>query len=244
MQRAFTLIELVFVMVVAGILAAVLLPKLERDTLYEAALQVVAHIRYTQHLAMVDDRFDALDQFWYKRRWQIRFYQNITFTSRCPTATFSNVWAYSIFSDRPGTSGQSTGNPDISEMARYPQNSNQFLSGGYNNILCVNNEDNPPDEESMEELRLGGRYGVKDIDMTRSCHTGGARPSQRIAFDHFGRPLRGAFHNYTSAYPSNRLIVDQCRIALCSVDDCTTASESEKVIIAIEPETGYVHLLE
>ncbi len=244
MQRAFTLIELVFVMVVAGILAAVLMPKLERDTLYEAALQVVTHIRYTQHLAMVDDRFDMLDQYWYKRRWQIRFYQNITFTSRCPTATFPNVWAYSIFSDRPGTSGKSTGNPDKSELARNPQNGSQFLSGGYNNILCVHNENNPANEESMDELRLGEKYDVKDIDMSRSCHTGGANPSQRIAFDHLGRPLRGAFHNYSSAYPANRLIVNQCRITLCSVNDCSTASQSEKVVIAIEPETGYVHLLE
>lgn len=35
--------------------------------------QVIAHIRYTQHLAMMDDKFNADESTWYKRRWQIWF---------------------------------------------------------------------------------------------------------------------------------------------------------------------------
>ncbi|MCF6310454.1 MAG: type II secretion system GspH family protein, partial [Sulfurimonas sp.] len=58
MKKAFTMLELVMVIVVIGILAAVMLPRVASDRLAEAATQVISHIRYTQHLAMVDDQFD------------------------------------------------------------------------------------------------------------------------------------------------------------------------------------------
>ncbi len=240
---AFTMIELVFVIVVAGILAAVIMPRMDRNTLQEAAIQLISHIRYTQHLAMVDDRFDATNQFWFRERWQIRFYQNLAYTNgTCPTDNgqpYNNVWAYSIFSENPGY----TGNPDINEMARNPQNPAQFLSGGYNNTLCVTNADNAANQQSMPELQLGTEYDIQDMNFTASCSIAG---SQRIAFDHVGRPLRGAFNNYNTAYPinvaGNRLITQQCVITLCSVS-CGIANANQFVQIAIEPETGYIHFL-
>ncbi|MCJ7766548.1 MAG: type II secretion system GspH family protein [Thiovulaceae bacterium] len=70
-KSAFTMIELIIVIVVAGILAAVMIPRLERDSLREAANQLVRHIQYTQHLAMVDDVYDAGDTSWYQNRWSI-----------------------------------------------------------------------------------------------------------------------------------------------------------------------------
>ena len=65
------MIELIIVIVIAGILAAVMIPRLERDNLREAANQVVRHIQYTQHLAMVDDVYDASNSSWYQDRWSI-----------------------------------------------------------------------------------------------------------------------------------------------------------------------------
>ena len=70
-KTGFTLIELIIVIVIAGILAAVMIPRLERDGLREAANQVVRHIQYTQHLAMVDDVYDASTANWYQNRWSI-----------------------------------------------------------------------------------------------------------------------------------------------------------------------------
>ena len=45
-SSAFTMFELIIVIVVAGILAAVLIPRLERDNLRMAASQVIRHIQY------------------------------------------------------------------------------------------------------------------------------------------------------------------------------------------------------
>ncbi len=65
------MLELIIVIVVAGILAAVMIPRLERDNLREAANNLVRHIQYAQHLAMVDDVYNDGDTNWYQNRWSI-----------------------------------------------------------------------------------------------------------------------------------------------------------------------------
>lgn len=72
MKKAFTMIELVFVIIVIGILAAVIVPNTKTNPAREAAIQLVSHLRYTQHLAMVDDKYLA-NTSWYKNRWQLHF---------------------------------------------------------------------------------------------------------------------------------------------------------------------------
>jgi prepilin-type N-terminal cleavage/methylation domain-containing protein len=76
MKKAFTMLELVFVLVVIGILAAVMLPSMGSTTVPQAAVQLQSHIRYAQHLAMVDDKFDATNATWFQDRWQIAFTGN------------------------------------------------------------------------------------------------------------------------------------------------------------------------
>jgi hypothetical protein len=46
---------------------------MDRDTLYEAAEQVLSHIRYTQHLAMTDNIYDDRQANWFYARWHMRF---------------------------------------------------------------------------------------------------------------------------------------------------------------------------
>ena len=65
------MLELVFVIVVIGILAAAIIPRMDRDTLYEASEQLLSHIKYTQHLAMTDNVYDDTDAAWFVNRWRI-----------------------------------------------------------------------------------------------------------------------------------------------------------------------------
>jgi len=221
---AFTMLELVFVIAVIGIIAALALPRFERDNLQEAADQLVSHIRYTQHLAMQDDKFNPNDNQWFKRRWQILF---------SPTA--NGTISYSILSDTPSAAGNYQGNPKANatytkvSVARNPLDTNLYLIG-----TTYSTFDNSSDERITKDLDIGKKYGIKDIDLSDNCQLNG---STRIAFDYLGRPLRGTFHNYTSPYPSvNSLITNQCVITL-------TNSAGNSIQIAIEPETGYTHIL-
>lgn len=224
MKKAFTLIELIFVIIVIGIIATIALPNLNRNNLPKAAHQVVEHIRYTQHLAMVDDKFDselpaAGIAPWYKKRWRIVF----------TTANDAGgVWAYSIFDDRTLGSAGNVGKP---ELAINPLNTSKFLSGGAAGGAIA-----AGDPDATDEMTIGTEYGIVDVTFTGGCAIG-----LTIAFDHLGRPLIGALSNYTTAY--GNLLDATCTINLCTVNPCPVGNSDDKISIDIEPETGYVHIV-
>lgn len=223
MKNAFTMIELIIVIIVAGILATVALPKMDENNLNEAIDQVASHIRYTQHLAMQDNRFDPSDPGWFKERWQILFHTNSATKGR---------FAYTIFSDRVGVH---SGNPEESEIAKNPSNSKQLLTGGHSSPAI-----DADDKRTTKALDLGKKYGIKDMVFGGACSILG----RRVSFDNFGRPMRGNLRTYTSPYPANRLITQQCTISLCTQNPCPASDERQiRRTIAIEPETGYVHVL-
>jgi len=72
-KRAFTMVELLIVIVVVGILAVTIVPRLESDPLRQAVDQVVRHIAYTQHMAMVNDIYRTDTPIWFKAMWRISF---------------------------------------------------------------------------------------------------------------------------------------------------------------------------
>ncbi|MCD4667305.1 MAG: prepilin-type N-terminal cleavage/methylation domain-containing protein [Sulfurimonas sp.] len=213
MKKAFTMLELVFVIVVIGILAAAIIPSTKTNPLQEAAVQVVSHIRYTQHLAMVDDKYaddspTVASPNWYKRRWQIVF-EYVTSEPK-----------YTIFSDGSSCDG----NANDSETAVDPLNHDKILSGGGTGISNIN--------KINKKLNLNQAYGINSVSFSSNGKFAG---STRLAFDHLGRPLIGKIGSYSSAYINNRLLQGQCQITLFN-------SESN-VTIAVESETGYTHIL-
>jgi len=225
MKKAFTMLELVMVIVVIGILAAVVIPRTGSNKLAEAAVQVISHIRYTQHLAMIDDKFDSTTgSEWYKKRWIIRFKKDLVYAGAyVPNGTYSDEWAYSVFSDT-----SKDRNPNLSEMAINPLNHDQYLSGGYNNTLHLE------DPRSMKMLRLGSSYNISDISFGGGCRS----TTKYVHFDYLGRPMNSINNNLAyeadpGGYP--RLLTTACTITLNSSEGI--------IVIAIEPETGYAHIL-
>jgi len=216
MKKAFTMIELVFVLVVIGILAATIIPRMRTNPLQEAAIQVLSHIRYTQHLAMIDDKFDASDTNWYKKRWQIVFSNAVT-----PNSTV----AYTIFADT-ATAATSTysGDADISEIAKNPENTLKLLTGGYGSSISSNHS------QVTKKLNLELSYGITSVEFNDGCDQG-----LRIAFDYLGRPMKGDLSGNASAYENDNLIRRDCTVKL--IDGI------ESISIKVEQETGFACIL-
>lgn len=192
MKKAFSLIELIFVIVAVGIIAIVAIPKFKRDNLQEAADQILSHIRYTQQLAMLDNKFDPNDSTWYKARWQI-FFSNTNETG--------NIYSYTIFSDYIG---KKSGFPNLEEIAKDSANPKKLLTGGYSGAIDFK------DERVSKNLRIGNFFGIKDMKFK------GLNGSTRIAFDEVGRPY-GAIAN--SRNSTDKLLKKPCTITLSDDSD-------------------------
>jgi len=216
MKKAFTMIELIFILVVIGILAVVIIPRTKTNSLQEAAVQLISHIRYTQHLAMISDKYGIVDlsdsdneaNEWYKGRWQILFYSG---------AAAENKEAYTIFSDR----GKFGGDASKLEIAINPENSNQVMSGGFSgsNSLDIRKEE----FIGIKKMNLGLSYGITNVEFKDGC-----AGYVHLTFDKLGRPITGT-HNKNGS--SHSLIKEKCTIEL--------SNEDESISIIIEPETGY-----
>ncbi|WP_324171172.1 type II secretion system protein [Sulfurimonas sp.] len=225
MKKAFTMLELIFVLIVIGVLAAVISPQMKSTKLREAAIQVVSHIRYTQHLAMVDDKYgdnSAGANDWYKKRWQI------VFGASGAAIGANGKIAYSIFSD-DGSDSREYSKPNLNELALSPLSSDKYLSGGYAGILDTD------DARASSKMNIGASYSISKVLFTGGCASARVK---RLSFDHLGRPLRGTFTSYNKPYIKTAtvgLIQTTCNIILRN-------SEGD-VTIAIEPETGYAYIV-
>ena len=182
--KAFTMLELVFVIVVLGILAALALPRMDRDLRQEAKDNILSAIRYTQHLALMDNKTNPLDANWQKGLWKITF----------STSTDNLANFYTISSDAPPYNGSVS----KAETAIDPANGKYMYNLGGN--LDIDADESP-------NIFIGKKYGVI---MKNANFTGGCSGAQHIAFDHFGRPHNGigsATNNYSQYMTSDCNII-------------------------------------
>lgn len=110
-KKAFTMIELIMIIVVVGILAVAVIPRVDRDTLVEATNQVASHVRYTQHLAMLDNKYNPRDSNWYRNRWKI------TFNNNSYSITSGNINARNP--QAPSKDLNPTGSPELNLERKY-----------------------------------------------------------------------------------------------------------------------------
>ncbi|QCD46413.1 prepilin-type N-terminal cleavage/methylation domain-containing protein [Campylobacter rectus] len=217
MKKAFTMLELVVVIVVIGIIAVAALPRINDDHIAEAADQVMSHIRYTQHLAMQDSKVGDGDK-WYKKRWSITF-------TRASFCRGTNEWRYSVYHD----DGDTTGNLNsANEVARDPLDPNKFMSSGWAGISDANCAN------VSSKYNLATKFGITNVELRGVC---GDSNLQTISFDEFGRPMRGVSTTGTSATRGyDRLIHNgqNCQIVLSTAKKTAT--------ITVTPETGFLQV--
>jgi Tfp pilus assembly protein FimT len=252
-RRAFTMIELVMIVVVIAILAAVAVPKLATNDLQDATNQIIRHIRYTQHLAMTDDKYisnptvsrfpgtqaERHTQFWFEGRWQMLFHASEKHAT------------YSIFSDLPTGSDTTTYDSKVhspntlaslKNIATDPLTKTKLTGHHWGATIFQQNE-----PYRTEELQLNEFFGISRIDISelqQKCNKknkANKGANAQILFDTIGRPYCRQKHDPTLHNPYEYLLKSTAKIKLCLDDPCSSTDTSRYTQICIEPYTGYVH---
>ena len=143
-RNAFTLLELTMVIVVLGIIAAMALPRLERDLRQEASANIVSALRYTQNLALTDNKTDPTDTNWQQELWHLRF------------SSAGGKWFYTISSNT-----DQGPNVDKLETAIDPLNGKYFynLAGTYE-----------IDADESPSIFISKKYGINSVTMGGACN--------------------------------------------------------------------------
>ncbi len=156
------MIELVFVIVVIGIIAAVALPRFAADNVQDAMDQILSDIRYTQHLALVDNVIDPTNARWQRAFWSIQFENT--------AGGAPSKWAYTIGSD-----SNMLGNFNLAEAAVDPRDGRPIFSSVTEGATNVS-----------PKVFISKKFGITNVTFAGSC-TG----AQYVGFDNFGRPHQG-----------------------------------------------------
>ncbi|RXI25771.1 pilus assembly FimT family protein [Aliarcobacter trophiarum] len=145
MKRTFLLIELVFVIVILGILYTMFTPKMPNHKLEEVTNRVLIYLNYTRYKALVDDKFEKDVAEWFKRRWTMKF-------MRCRSDKGGGIY-FTIYSETndKGHTGQK-------ESLKDPL-TNRYI---YSSNHCNKNIENSP-------FVLLKNYGIEDVQI--SCNT-------------------------------------------------------------------------
>ena len=161
-KRAFTMLELVFAIVVIGILSALAMPRMDRDVRQEAAEHILSAIRFTQHMALMDNVILPTQPDWQRSYW--------SFGTQATKG--SEDLYYEIGADK-----NRGGNIDDKEAALDPANGKRL------NASNIKTRKENIAEGSSPNIFLGKQYGVTAVK-----YTGGCKDNQYIAFDYLGRP--------------------------------------------------------
>jgi len=214
LRTGFTMIEFVMVIVVLGILAAMAMPRLDRDLEQEAADNILSHIRYTQHLALTDNK-----QKFNKAKWQQRFW-------RIVFSTCTGTDRYFMIGADDDMEGSSNAFFDKTEAATDPKNGKLYF--WTNGQSCSTGGD----KDTSEDIFISKKYGITAVQSSGSC-SNTASSMGHIGFDNLGRPHYGFSTSSTPDYSS--LITSTCTFTF-TLSDGTTFS------INVEPETGYAYI--
>jgi prepilin-type N-terminal cleavage/methylation domain-containing protein len=217
-HTAFTMIELVMVIVVMGILAALALPRMDRDIRQEAADNILSAIRFAQHMALMDDVTNPSQSQWQRTYWR--------FGVRTCLASEGDVFYY------VGSDKNKGGNIDQNEAAIDPSNSKRMLgNAGSSCRQGVQGKDISP------QIYLSRLYGIKDTNMFALCGGGAGGAARYVGFDYQGRPHVG-FSSADANISWNAPMTSDCNLTFQFED-----TNLPDLKIQIKKETGYAYIV-
>ena len=214
-RTAFTMLELVMVIVVLGILASLAMPRLDRDLRQEAADSILSNIRYTQHLALTDNKHMFNNANWQQRFWRIVF------------STCTGNDRYFMVGTDDNMESSSNAFFDQNEAAIDPRSGKPLF--WINGQSCASGVDT---STVSEEVFISKKYGITNVQSSGSC-SNTANSMGHIGFDNLGRPHYGFSNSNQPNYAS--IITTRCTFTF-------TLSDGDAFAINIEPETGYAFI--
>lgn len=218
--NAFTMIELVVVLVVMGIIATYSIPRLKRDTRVEAMTQMLHMIRYTQNLALHDSKHLRDKSRWQRAYWKFKIY-------RCT----NNDIFFGIGTNKDLI--EDTNDISLSEAAIDPSNGKPLIWNA--GTPCPVDDASENANNVSPNIFISQKYGINDVIFSDcQVYKDGATTSdaQHIGFDNFGRPYK----SFTATYKPNNwgYAIETCKITFKFAD-----TSIQDFTIDIDNETGY-----
>lgn len=212
MRKAFSMLEMVFILVMLGVMAAVSVMYIPQTKLQQAADYMLQNIKYTKSLAQTDDRFFAMQdnsmgqynenqaRFWQAGMWQVQFHLTGNTTAH----------SYSIYADtaRNAATTNFDGRPMSGDIIAKDPHSKACLSGYSANNLPAECKDN-----IAKEVRLKETYDVTidRIDIQQGCNE---TNTARIYFDNAGMPYCGKVNINGNQSTLPKRLTDSVKIVL------------------------------
>jgi len=157
-NKAFTMIELIFVIILIGIISSIALNNFDRSSRDQAIDHLLSSFRYTQYLAMLDNKMDSRIPLWQKSLWTIEF-------KKCGDDFYYNI----------GSDMSLNGSIEKNEAAVSPINRKSFFSP----------DGDCSKDYSFAESHLSKKLYITDIVFGANCKDNN---SNAISFDYLGRP--------------------------------------------------------
>lgn len=223
MKKAFSLLELVLVMVILGIMISFTGLNLKQDKLSEGARSILNDILYTKNLALMQSSFrvDELSHAkreWYKSRWQLYFINS---------AASDYEQTYTIFLDKNGDGNANLGKTNVNldrEIAVDILSPLKLMSSGQSGVIHKN------DEKASARFNIEKRFGIERVEFKGACSG-----ATRVIFDEFGRlysPLRSAKSVFDKSLAKGS---SACILRLNS-------KSKKQICIVIDALSGYAYI--
>ena len=216
-KSAFTMIELVFVIVVLGILASLAMDRMDRDLKQEASETILSHVRLAQQLALRDNKHRSDNNLqWQKALWRIQFIN-------CSTGGLMPI--YNIASDR-----------DIDGSITKEETAIDPIDGKYLYATCNQTFQS---SDTSPNILIGKKFGIKEVEIGGCSIAQGTSSAKQIAFDYLGRPYRGITSNDVSLFIKK--VKTDCKVKVYMETDINNdgvIDVNDKFVIVVEAETG------